>query len=56
MRFRVYEDKKGEWRWRLRARNGKIIATSAEGYKRKRDARAGVRLVREYAPRAMIEF
>ncbi len=27
-----YEDKGGEWRWRLRAVNGQIIATSGEGY------------------------
>jgi hypothetical protein len=28
-----YEDKAGEWRWRMKAINGKIIATSGEGYK-----------------------
>jgi uncharacterized protein YegP (UPF0339 family) len=33
MRFTVYRDAKREWRWRLRARNGRIIADSAEGYK-----------------------
>ena len=27
-----YEDKAGEWRWRLKAGNGQIIATSGEGY------------------------
>lgn len=27
-----YEDASGEWRWRLRAANGQIIATSGEGY------------------------
>jgi uncharacterized protein YegP (UPF0339 family) len=31
-RLQVYEDKHGEWRWRLRAPNGRIIADSAEGY------------------------
>lgn len=35
MKFQIYEDRRGEWRWRLRARNGKIMATSGEGYKRK---------------------
>lgn len=35
MRFVIYKDQRGEWRWRLRARNGKIIADSAEGYKQK---------------------
>ena len=34
MKFRVYKDKKGESRWRLVSKNGQIIATSNEGYKR----------------------
>lgn len=35
----VYKDKAGEWRWRLKARNGKIVADSGEGYASKRNAR-----------------
>jgi uncharacterized protein YegP (UPF0339 family) len=31
----VYRDASGEWRWRLKARNGRIVADSAEGYKRR---------------------
>lgn len=27
-----YMDSRGEWRWRLIARNGRIIADSGEGY------------------------
>jgi hypothetical protein len=27
-----YKDSKGEWRWRLKAANGRIIADSREGY------------------------
>jgi hypothetical protein len=34
----LYEDKSGEWRWRLKATNGQIIATSGEGYKSKSNA------------------
>ena len=34
----VYRDTIGEWRWKLKATNGKIIADSAEGYKRERSA------------------
>lgn len=30
----LYQDKKNEWRWRMR-RAGRIVADSAEGYKRK---------------------
>jgi len=33
MKFEVYQDIKLEWRWRLVARNKKIIADSGEGYK-----------------------
>lgn len=38
MRFQLYRDRKKEWRWRLVARNGKIVAVSGEGYKRKASA------------------
>ncbi len=30
-RFEVFQDRSGEWRWRLRHRNGEIVADSAEG-------------------------
>lgn len=33
MKFELYQDEKGEYRWTLRAKNGKKIADSAEGYK-----------------------
>ena len=36
-RLFVYRDRKGEWRWRLKSANGKIVAESGEGYKRKPD-------------------
>lgn len=35
----VYRDRSGEWRWRLRASNSRIIADSGEGYKRKSSAK-----------------
>jgi uncharacterized protein YegP (UPF0339 family) len=34
--FKVYRDKKGEWRFQLVSSNGKIIC-SGEGYKRRAD-------------------
>lgn len=40
--FEVYADKAGEFRWRLKARNGEILATTGQGYKAKADAKAGV--------------
>ena len=38
-----YKDKQGEWRWRLKARNGKVLADSGEGYKRYAGAEKGAR-------------
>lgn len=34
MHYEFYQDRKKEWRWRILARNGKIIADSGESYKR----------------------
>jgi uncharacterized protein YegP (UPF0339 family) len=45
-RFEVYEDRGGEHRWRLRHRNGNVIATSGEGYTRRHNARKGLASVR----------
>ncbi len=33
--WEFYEDKAGEWRWRLKATNGNIIGAASEGYKAK---------------------
>jgi len=33
--FEFYRDRAKEWRWRLRASNGRIVADSGEGYKRR---------------------
>jgi uncharacterized protein YegP (UPF0339 family) len=30
--FEIYKDERLEFRWRLKANNGKILAESAEGY------------------------
>jgi uncharacterized protein YegP (UPF0339 family) len=34
LKVEIYKDLKGEFRWRIKARNGKILADSGEGYKR----------------------
>ena len=36
MKFNLYQDQKGEWRWHLVAANGAIIGDSGEGYVHKR--------------------
>ena len=47
-KFEIYTDKAGEIRFRLKARNGEIIAVS-EGYKSMRSALNGVESVRKNA-------
>ena len=38
MKTDEYKDKRGEWRIRIRASNGRIIYASTEGYKNRIDA------------------
>lgn len=52
-KFEVYTDKAGEFRFRLKATNGQIIATS-EGYKAEKSCLNGVESVRKNAPDADI--
>jgi uncharacterized protein YegP (UPF0339 family) len=37
MRFAVYKDNAGEWRWRLLGANNHRVAESSEGYKNQSD-------------------
>lgn len=53
-RFELYQDKAGEYRFRLKARNGEIIATS-EGYAAKASCLNGIESVRKNAPEAAVE-
>ena len=53
--FELYVDKADEWRWRLRHRNGNIMADSGEGYVRKTDAKNAIETVREHAGDAEIK-
>ena len=52
-KFEVYVDKAGEFRFRLKARNGEIIAVS-EGYTTKPACENGIESVRKNAPEAPI--
>jgi len=53
--FEVYEDAGGEWRWRLRHRNGNIMADSGEGYGSRPAAAEAIRSVKRDAPGAEAE-
>ena len=52
-KFEVYTDKAGEYRFRLKARNGEIIATG-EGYKAKAGCLNGIESIRKNAPEAEV--
>ncbi|MBQ3065158.1 MAG: YegP family protein [Clostridia bacterium] len=52
-KFELYQDKAGEFRFRLKARNGEVIATS-EGYKSKASCENGIESVKKNAPDAEI--
>ena len=53
-KFELYTDKAGEFRFRLKARNGEVIAVS-EGYKAKASCLNGIDSVRRNAPDAAVE-
>lgn len=53
-KFEVYKDKSGEFRFRLKAANGEIIA-SGEGYKSKQGCLNGIESIKKNAPIAEIE-
>lgn len=38
-RFEIYRDAAREWRWRLKAANGRIVGDSGEGYASESNAR-----------------
>jgi len=53
-KYEVYTDKAGEFRFRLKAKNGQVIATS-EGYKTKKSCLNGIASIGRNAPDAKIE-
>lgn len=54
--FEVFQDSANEWRWRLVASNGNIIADSAEGYRSKQGVTRGIESVKRTAPTAEVKF
>jgi uncharacterized protein YegP (UPF0339 family) len=53
-KFEVYQDKKGGYRFRLKASNGQIIATG-QPYKTKENCLHGIQSVKKNAADAKIE-
>lgn len=46
MRYLLYNDSSGLYRWRLYAANNRIIADSGESYYNRRDCEAAIALVK----------
>ncbi|WP_436935701.1 HVO_2922 family protein [Halovenus marina] len=53
--FEIYEDAEGKWRWRLRHRNGNVLADSGQGYAERTGAEDGLNSVKQNAPNADTE-
>jgi len=54
-KFEIYADKSGEYRFRLKARNGETIAVS-EGYKTKKSCENGIESVRKNADSEIVKI
>ena len=54
-KFQLYQDKSGNFRFRLKARNGQVVAVS-EDYTTKTACENGIDSVRQNAPDAQIEY
>ena len=52
-KFEIIKDKRGEYRFHLKAANGEIIASS-EGYSTKASAHNGIESVKKNAPGATV--
>lgn len=53
-KFELYKSKNGEFRFRLKASNGQVIA-SGEGYKSKKACLNGIESIRKNAPDAALD-
>ena len=53
-KFELYTDKAGEFRFRLKAKNGQIVAVG-EGYKKKASCLNGIESIKKNAPEAELK-
>lgn len=56
MRFELYREAGGDWRWRLRTRNGNVVADSAEGYRNRDDCERGIAIVKACAMSPIVDM
>ena len=55
MTYVYYKDAKGEWRWKLVASNGRILADSGEGYKTEAECKDDIGRVKNSKDAAVVE-
>ena len=53
--FEIFKDARKEYRWRLRAGNGKVIAMADEGYTRKDACQHAIEIIKDGAAKAKVE-
>ena len=54
--YETFIDKAGQWRWHLRAANGRIVATSGEAFASEQHAERAARNVKANAGSAELQF
>lgn len=54
-KFQIYADASGKYRWRLKDGDGEKVASSADSYASRSDAKRAAQLVKGTAPHADIE-
>lgn len=55
MKLIYYRDTAGEHRWKLVARNGKIVGSSSEGFSTRKKAKDNYDKVRSYSVNLVVE-
>jgi uncharacterized protein len=53
--FSIYQDTLRQYRWRLKASNGRIIADSGEGYVNRVDCQNAIALIMQNAHSATVQ-
>jgi uncharacterized protein YegP (UPF0339 family) len=56
LKFEITRDAAKEFRWRLKAANGKILATAGQGYKAKADAMNGIKRIQKDVASGKLKF
>jgi uncharacterized protein YegP (UPF0339 family) len=53
-KFEIFRDVRGEYRWRLRSRNGEIFAVGGEGFEHRSAVENGIAAVKREAAAAAV--